>query len=74
MTVFAHPLMRSSPSGGLTQDEHGSFTLSKWRNFFAPRIEGYSVQSSAQPTWMNYLLNQLLDMFTFETLRARQAE
>jgi hypothetical protein len=24
----------------LTQDEHGPFTLSKWRSFFAPRIEG----------------------------------
>jgi hypothetical protein len=30
------PLWRDS----LTQDERGLFTLSKWRSFFAPRIEG----------------------------------
>jgi hypothetical protein len=24
----------------LTQDEHGQFTLTKWRSFLAPRIEG----------------------------------
>jgi hypothetical protein len=30
--------MRSRRS--LTQDGHGLFTLSKWRSFLAPRIEG----------------------------------
>jgi len=39
MTISFDALVAASRHS-LTQDEHGLFTLSKWRSFLAPRIEG----------------------------------
>jgi hypothetical protein len=55
--------MRSRSS--LTQDGHGLFTLSKWRSFLAPRIEGQLPLESDQVPLLPVSLTYTSHLLTF---------